>query len=95
MKYGDLRQAFLIKFLGAERQLEETEELFAKAVRRHWSVENSLHWVLDVSFREDESRIRRENGAENMATARHITLNMLRQEKSCKKGIKRNDLKQH
>tara|TARA_R110002167_G_scaffold1767_1_gene8478 strand:+ start:36377 stop:37501 length:1125 start_codon:yes stop_codon:yes gene_type:complete len=68
--------------------LTETDELFAKAVRRHWSVENELHWVLDVSFREDDSRIRRENGAENMATARHITLNMLRQEKTCKKGIK-------
>ena len=68
--------------------LEEADELFAKAVRRHWSVENELHWVLDVSFREDDSRIRRENGAENMATARHITLNMLRQEKTCKKGIK-------
>lgn len=68
--------------------LKETDELFAKAVRRHWSVENELHWVLDVSFREDNSRIRRENGAENMATGRHITLNMLRQEKTCKKGIK-------
>lgn len=68
--------------------LNETDNLFAKAVRRHWSVENELHWVLDVSFREDDSRIRRENGAENMATARHITLNMLRQEKTCKKGIK-------
>ena len=43
--------------------LKETDELFAKAVRRHWSVENELHWVLDVSFREDDSRIRRENGA--------------------------------
>ncbi len=68
--------------------LKETDKLFAKAVRRHWSVENELHWVLDVSFREDDSRIRRENSAENMATARHITLNMLRQEKTCKKGIK-------
>ena len=68
--------------------LKENDDLFAKAVRRHWSVENELHWVLDVSFREDDSRIRRENGAENMATARHITLNMLRQEKTCKKGIK-------
>lgn len=68
--------------------LEKKDELFAKAVRRHWSVENELHWVLDVSFREDNSRIRRENGAENMAISRHITLNMLRQEKTCKKGIK-------
>ena len=54
----------------------------------HWSVDNELYWVLSVSFREDDSRIHRENGAENMATARHITLNMLRQEKTCKKGIK-------
>ena len=68
--------------------LKETAPLFSKAVRRHWSVENELHWVLDVTFREDDSRIRRENGAENMATARHISLNMLRQEKTCKKGIK-------
>jgi predicted transposase YbfD/YdcC len=68
--------------------LNETDDLFAKAVRRHWSVENELHWVLDVSFREDHSPIRRDNGAENMATTRHITLNMLRQEKTCKKGIK-------
>ena len=68
--------------------LNESDELFSKAVRRHWSVENELYWVLDVSFREDDSRIRRKNSAENMATARHITLNMLRQEKTCKKGIK-------
>jgi predicted transposase YbfD/YdcC len=50
--------------------LTETNELFAKAVRRHWSVENELYWVLDVSFRENDSRIRRKNGAENMAIAR-------------------------
>lgn len=68
--------------------LNETDDLFAKAVRRHWSVENELHWVLDVSFREDHSAIRRDNGAENMAKTRHITLNMLRQEKTCKKGMK-------
>ena len=68
--------------------LEEGDELFAKAVRRHWSVENELHWVLDVSFREDESRICRQNAAENMATTRHISLNMLKEETSCKKGIK-------
>jgi predicted transposase YbfD/YdcC len=47
------------------------DELFAKAVRRHCRVENELYWVLEVSFREDDSRIRRGNGAKNMATARH------------------------
>lgn len=68
--------------------LKQADEMLASSIRRHWSVENELHWVLDVSFREDESRIRRGNAAENMATARHITLNMLRQETTCKKGIK-------
>ncbi len=68
--------------------LQEDSALFAKSIRRHWSVENELHWVLDVSFREDESRIRRQSGAENMATLRHVSLNMLKQEKTCKKGIK-------
>jgi predicted transposase YbfD/YdcC len=73
--------------------LTATDELFAKAVRRHWYVENELLWVLDVSFREDDSPIHRENGGENMATARHITLNMLRQEKHAKKTSKLNGLK--
>jgi hypothetical protein len=68
--------------------LNETDDLFTKAVHRYWSVENELHWVLDVSFREDHSRIHRDKDAENMAKTRHITLNMLRQEKTCKKGIK-------
>lgn len=44
--------------------------------------------MLDVSFREDDSRIRRGNAAKNMVTARHIALNMVRQEKTCKKGMK-------
>ena len=52
------------------------------ATRSHWAIENQLHWVLDVIFREDDSRIRLGNGAENMAILRHISLNMLRQDKS-------------
>lgn len=61
---------------------------FAKAVRGHWGIENSLHWTLDMTFREDESRIRRDNAAEVLAVFRHIALNTIRQEKSCKKSIK-------
>lgn len=61
---------------------------FAKAVREHWGVENSLHWVLDVSFREDDCRIRAEKGAQNFAVLRHIALNLLQQESSHKRGIK-------
>ncbi len=51
--------------------LNEVEN-FAYAVRRHWSIENSLHWVLDIAFREDESRVRKDHGAANLAILRHI-----------------------
>ncbi len=58
------------------------------AVRRHWSIENELHWVLDIAFREDDCRIRKGFGAENMAVLRHIALNLLKQEQSQRLGIK-------
>lgn len=62
--------------------------LVLKAVRDHWGVENGLHWTLDVAFREDESRVRRGFAAENMGRLRQIALNMLKQEKGLKIGIK-------
>jgi len=52
--------------------------LFARAVRAHWHVENRLHWVLDVVFHEDLSRLRSGTGPQNMATVRHMALNLLR-----------------
>lgn len=64
-----------------------------KAIRTHWSIENSLHWVLDIAFREDESRIRKDHAPENVATLRHIALNLLKQEKTTKVGIKSKRLK--
>ena len=64
-----------------------------QATRTHWQVENSLHWVLDIAFREDESRIRKGNGAQNFAVLRHIALNALKQEKTAKVGIKNKRLK--
>lgn len=54
----------------------------AQAVRSHWAIENSLHWVLDVTLGEDNSRIRKKNTPENMAMVRHIVLNLLRASKS-------------
>jgi predicted transposase YbfD/YdcC len=63
-------------------------ELFARAVRGHWSVENKLHWVLDVCFREDQSRVRTGYAAENLATLRRLALNLLKREKTKKRGIK-------
>lgn len=51
---------------------------FANAVRKHWGIENSLHWCLDMTFHEDYSRIRKDHSAENMAVVRHIALNILK-----------------
>lgn len=61
---------------------------FAEKVRAHWSIENSLHWSLDVSFGEDNSRIRIGNAQENMNTLRKFTLSLLKNETSNKRGIK-------
>ena len=63
-------------------------ERFAEGVRKHWGIENKLHWILDVQFREDDSRIRKGNGAENFAMLRHVALNLLKQDKKTKLGIK-------
>lgn len=67
--------------------LKANAELALRSVRGHWAIENSLHWCLDIGFREDECRVREAKSAENLATVRHIGLNLLKQEKSCKLGI--------
>ncbi len=63
------------------------------AVRGHWGIENRLHWVLDIAFREDDSRLRKGNGPQNFGVLRHIALNLLKQEKTAKCGIKNKRLK--
>jgi predicted transposase YbfD/YdcC len=58
------------------------------AVRAHWHIENSLHWVLDLAFREDANRSRKDNAPQNLAVLHHIALNFLKQESSLKVGVK-------
>ncbi len=66
---------------------------FAEAVRGHWAVENSCHWVLDVAFGEDGSRVRAGHAAENFALLRRLVNNLLQQERSVKRGVKAKRLK--
>lgn len=63
-------------------------ETFARAVRGHWGVENKLHWVLDVQMREDQSRARTGHAAENLATLRRLALNLLKREKTKRRGVR-------
>jgi predicted transposase YbfD/YdcC len=90
-----------VREVGGQRSVERRYYLsslpldvqtFARAVRGHWGVENKLHWVLDVCFREDQSRARAGFAAENLATLRRLALNLLKQEKTKKRGIKAKQL---
>lgn len=73
--------------------LASSAQHLLKVVRSHWSIENELHWVLDIAFREDESRIRKDHGPENFAVLRHIALNLVKQEKTQKASVKGKRLK--
>lgn len=68
--------------------LSSDAEKLGTSIRSHWGVENSLHWVLDVTFREDDCRIRKDNAPTNFAILRRIAINLLSQEKSKKMGTK-------
>jgi len=78
--YREQRHYIASALLSAER--------FAEVVRNHWRIENALHWVLDVIFKEDLSRLRKGHGARNMAVVRHFALNLVRNADD-KKSIKR------
>ena len=84
------------RWIGEEKSSEERYHIASitgakcilGAVRSHWSIENELHWTLDLAFDEDRCRVRKDHGAENFAVLRHIALNLLKQEKTCKRGMK-------
>jgi predicted transposase YbfD/YdcC len=69
--------------------LSVSAETISNAIREHWGVENGLHWVLDVTFREDDSRIRKGNAPENLAIIRHAVINMLQPHRNKNISIKR------
>lgn len=73
--------------------LESNAEKILYVKRSHWGIENSLHWVLDIAFNEDRSRVRKDNAPQNFAVLRHMALNLLKQEHTVKVGIKAKRLK--
>ena len=76
----DVRCYILSRFVSAER--------FATAVRSHWSIENRLHWQLDVTFQEDQCRIRKGRADANFSSLRRTALSLLKNEPTLKVGIK-------
>jgi predicted transposase YbfD/YdcC len=66
---------------------------FARSVRSHWGIENRLHWVLDIAFREDDCRLRKDNAAQNMAVVRHVALNLLQRDRTSRIGVKNRRLR--
>jgi len=73
--------------------LEQDAKSIGQAVRSHWSIENNLHWQLDVSFNEDKSRKRDKNAAENYSVILRMALNLIKSEKTTKRSVKGKRLK--
>ena len=66
--------------------LNPNVERIADAIRAHWSVENRLHWCMDIAFNDDQMRARMGHSAHNLATLKHITLNLIRMDPVKRKG---------
>jgi len=68
--------------------LEGNAKQMNRTIRKHWAIENSLHWVLDVTFNEDNCRVRSGNGAENLSIMRRVALNTIKNDKTAKASLK-------
>ena len=94
---GEKRQVLETRYYISSAEL--THERLHAAVRQHWGIENRLHWTLDVIFREDAVKIRKDNGPRNIALVRKIILNLLRQDtkwpKVSLRGRRKIDLHPH
>ena len=66
----------------------DAPEMLAKAIRQHWAIENSLHWVLDVTFREDDCRVRDRTAVRNFALLRKIAINLVRRHNSSRNSLR-------
>lgn len=101
--HGDWPNLQCIAMITSERRINEQVECQTQyfitslkneagailaAKRAHWSIENQLHWLLDIAFREDDSRVRKGNADQNLAVMRHMALDLLKHEKTAKGGIK-------
>ena len=67
---------------------DDDPAILGRAIRRHWSIENALHWVLDVTFREDDSRVRNRTAARNLALLRKIALNLVAADRSSQTSLR-------
>ena len=92
-RYDKCRQTTLKETRLYISSLEADADLINKSVRSHWGIENSLHWVLDVAFNEDHGRKRAGNAAQNFSLLNRIALNLLKNEKSAKVGVRGKRLK--
>jgi len=80
------RRYYISSLSGQAKQL-------GRAIRSHWGIENSLHWVLDVDFREDQSRKRKGHAAENFGMLCRLAVNLIKQEKTARRSVKGRRLK--